>query len=158
MATDIVSENRLLQLHPKVRDKAIAAYRKAVRITPVGVHPFITQTLRTFKESDDLYAQGRSKPGKIVTNAPGGSSFHNYGLAIDFVLQVNGLPKWEVNADWMKVVKCFKDQGFAWGGDFKSIKYNPHFEMTSGYTWHQLLEKHNCSDYMAGKDSQYLRL
>jgi peptidoglycan L-alanyl-D-glutamate endopeptidase CwlK len=144
--TDVVSENRLMRLHPKVRDIALTAYREAVNITPVGVHPFITETLRTFKESDDLYAQGRTKPGQIVTNAKGGSSYHNYGMAIDFVNQVHGLPKWVVNENWMKVVGAFKKYGFVWGGDFKSIKDNPHFEMTFGYDWRDLLKL-----YKAGK-------
>lgn len=144
--TDIVSENRLMLLHPKVREAALTAYREAVNITPVGVHPFITETLRTFKESDDLYAQGRTKPGQIVTNAKGGSSYHNYGMAIDFVNQVHGLPKWIVDENWMKVVGAFKKHGFVWGGDFKSIKDSPHFEMTFGYDWRDLLKL-----YKAGK-------
>ena len=165
--TDVVSENRLMLLHPKVRDIALAAYREAVRITPKGVHPFITETLRSFERSNALYNQpwdGKDNDGdgKIdeadekVTNASAGQSFHNYGLAIDFVIQVNGLPEWKVNDNWMMVVKCFKERGFVWGGDFKSIKDNPHFEMTFGYTWRQLLEKYKCSDFIA--DTKYVRI
>ncbi|HEY8690567.1 MAG TPA: M15 family metallopeptidase [Chitinophagaceae bacterium] len=145
-----------MQLHPGVRDAALSAYREAVRITPVGVHPYITETLRSFDRSNELYAQSRTKPGKKVTNAPGGSSFHNYGLAIDFVIQVHGLPKWEVNDNWMKVVSAFKNHGFIWGGDFKSLKDYPHFEMTFGFTWRQLLAKYNKKDFMPG--TTYLKL
>ena len=67
------SIQRLNQLHPRVREIALQAYNEAVKATPVGVHPFITQTLRTFEESDSLYAQGRTAPGEIVTNAKGGN-------------------------------------------------------------------------------------
>lgn len=137
------SIKRLNELHPLIRQKALDAYAEAVRITPVGVHPFITQTLRTFAQSDALYAQGRSNPGKIVTNAKAGQSYHNYGLALDFVNQVNGKTPWIVDDNWMKVVKVFKKHGFVWGGDFKSIPDAPHFEMTLGYHWKDLLAKVN---------------
>ena len=153
---DIISENRLLMLHPKVRGKALIAYQKAVNITPAGVHPFITETLRSFERSNELYAQGRTKPGKKVTNAKAGASFHNYGLAIDFVIQVNGLPVWTVNENWLIVVKCFKEEGFAWGGDFKSIPDAPHFEMTLVYKWRELLAKYNNKDFIPG--TEYLNL
>ncbi|WP_305953442.1 M15 family metallopeptidase [Paenibacillus sp. P32E] len=46
----------------------------------------ITQGLRTIAEQDALYAQGRTKPGQIVTNARGRTSYHNFGLAVDFAL------------------------------------------------------------------------
>lgn len=145
-----VSIQRLNQLHPKIRQKALDAYNEAVRVTPQGVHPFITETYRSFERSDALYNQPWDKKdndgdGKIdeadekVTNAKGGSSYHNYGLAIDFVNQINGVAKWTVDANWMKVVNVFKKHGFVWGGDFKSIPDAPHFEMTLGYNWKQLL-------------------
>ena len=137
------SIDRINTMHPKVRQKALDAYKEAVKATPVGVHPFIDEGLRSFERSDALYAQGRTKPGNIVTNAKGGSSLHNYGLALDFHLQVNGKDVWPNNfradKNWMKVVEIFKKHGFTWGGDFKSIIDAPHFEMTFGYSVKQLL-------------------
>lgn len=147
---------RLQLLHPAIRDKAIDAYSEAVRATPPGVHPFITQTLRTFAESDALYAQGRTKPGSIVTNAKAGQSYHNYGLAIDFMMQINGKDSWAVDHNWMIVVNVFKQHGFTWGGDFKSILDQPHFEMTMGHNWRDLLVKYNAKDFITG--TQYVRL
>lgn len=47
---------------------------------------YLFMGLRMFEEQDELYAQGRTKPGNIVTNARGGDSWHNYGLAADYVL------------------------------------------------------------------------
>jgi peptidoglycan LD-endopeptidase CwlK len=134
---------RLHLLHPKVRDSGIIAYQEAVRKTPVGVHPCITETLRSFQRSDELYAQGRTKPGAIVSNSKGGQSYHNYGLAIDFVLEIDGKQSWKVDENWMKVVEIFKAHGWDWGGDFKSIKDYPHFEMRLGYNWRDLLIMHN---------------
>lgn len=45
-----------------------------------------------------LWAQGRTKPGKVVTNAKGGQSQHNFGLAVDFVAVVDGKLTWEPKA------------------------------------------------------------
>jgi peptidoglycan L-alanyl-D-glutamate endopeptidase CwlK len=116
------------------------------------------QGLRTIDEQNALYAQGRTKPGSIVTNAKGGSSFHNYGLAIDFAILTdkdgNGSFEdlsWDIKrdndkdgtADWLEVVKVFEAAGWSWGGKWSSIKDYPHLEKTFGYTWRQLLEKYN---------------
>lgn len=150
MSVDQVSLNRLQLLHPAVRQSAIDAYNEAVRRTPKNVHPFITETYRSFERSDELYAQGRTKPGQIVTNAKGGSSLHNYGLAIDFVLMVNGKQHWVVDDNWMKVVKCFEDEGWSWGGRFKTITDNPHFENRLGLTLAQIKAKHSKGDFIEG--------
>lgn len=145
------SLQRIALLHPAIRDKAKQAYLGAVKATPSLVHPYIDCGLRTFEESDRLYAQGRTAPGEIVTNAKAGQSFHNYGMAIDFHLQINGKDSWAVDHDWMTVVNIFKSHGFKWGGDFKgNFKDAPHFEMPLGYTWQQLLKKHNAGDFIPG--------
>ncbi len=156
MATDPKSIERLNQLHPAIRQAAIDAYTEACRVTPVGVHPFITEAYRSFERSDALYAQGRTKPGQIVTNAKGGDSMHNYSLAIDFVNLINGDMAWKVDANWMKVVAAFKKHGFTWGGDFRSIKDYPHFEKTNGNTLSQLKAKYKAKDFIPG--TNYIRL
>lgn len=56
---------------------------------------------RSVAEQNELHAQGRTKPGKIVTNAKGGESFHNFGIAADFAFDTDekafGLqPGWEL--------------------------------------------------------------
>ena len=129
-----------------------------MKSTPIGIHPFITQTYRSFAESDKLYAQGRTEPGAIVTNSRAGQSYHNYGLALDFCLQINGQLSWEVNNNWMIVVDCFKKTGFTWGGDFTgTFKDYPHLENKLGYNWRQLLAMHNVeSNFIA--NTIYLKL
>jgi peptidoglycan L-alanyl-D-glutamate endopeptidase CwlK len=108
---------------------------------------------RSPEEQDALYAQGRTKPGKIITNAKAWQSIHNYGLAFDIVLLLDkdGDGKFESVswdtmkdfdgdkiADWGKVVKYFKSKGWFWGGDWKSIPDTPHFQYDFGYTWQEL--------------------
>lgn len=117
-----------------------------------GVPIVITQGLRTIAEQDALYAQGRTKPGAIVTKAKGGYSFHNFGVAIDFALLMpdGKAVSWDMKrdgdrdgkADWYEVVEEAKALGFEWGGDWTSFRDYPHFQMTLGLT---------CAQYRAGK-------
>lgn len=148
---ETLSLDRLKLLHPAIRQDAIDAYLEAVQATPKGVHPYIVQTDRSFQESDDLYQQGRTKPGQIVSNAKAGQSIHNYKLALDFCLKINGKLVWDhKNPNWIIVVNCFKKRGFSSGGDFKGkFKDYPHLQKTP-LTWQQLLAKHNKNDYIEG--------
>ena len=158
---DAVSVPRVALLHPKVREEVTALIDKIEAGFPPNVKVRIVQGLRTKDEQDALYAQGRTKPGHIVTNAKFGQSFHCFGLAIDFAIMYdkdnNGsfeALSWDTNydfdkdgvKDWMKVVNAFKAKGWVWGGDFKSIQDDPHLERTFGYTWRQLLNKWNMGE------------
>ncbi len=166
---DKISEGRVALLHPSVRAEVKQLIEKAEEGFPPYMAVRIVQGLRTIKEQNDLYAQGRTKPGNIVTNAKGGSSFHNYGLAIDFAILTdkdgNGTFEdlsWDIKkdndkdgiADWLEVVKVFEAAGWSWGGKWASIKDYPHLEKTFGYTWRQLLEKHEKKDFVL----EYVRL
>lgn len=157
------SEQRVKLLHPKIRDEVKSLVEKAELSLPRDVAIAIPQGLRTIDEQDALYAQGRTKPGSIVTNARGGSSYHNYGLAFDFclVLDTNrdgvyDYTSWDIKkdndrdgiADWLEVVKVFENAGWEWGGKWSSIKDYPHLQKTFGYTWQQLLEKYNNRDFI----------
>lgn len=130
-------------LHPLIRAEVQALVNRINSDVLKGnVKMVVTQGLRTFSEQDALYNQIPK-----VTNAKGGQSIHNYGLAFDFCLADGGRTIWDTVKDfdgdkvpdWMEVVKVFKDAGYAWGGDFKSIVDKPHFEKTFGHTWQQLL-------------------
>lgn len=120
-----------------------------------GVEIRFTQGLRTFAEQDALYAQGRTKPGDIVTKARGGHSNHNYSLALDFVLMQGGYDMTADDdhdgvADWLEVVAVAKLFGFAWGGDWKKFKDNPHIEMTFGLDIQDLLDGKRPTDKQIG--------
>ncbi len=126
---DNISIQRITTLHPLVRDtftKFIDAAESELNITLR-----VTHALRTIAEQNALYAQGRTTAGKIVTNAKGGQSFHNYGLAIDVVEMINGKPNWEF--DFAKLKPIADRFGIVWGGTFKSIIDRPHFEISFGY-------------------------
>lgn len=140
MYGDKKSINRLMELDESIRQDALDAYEEACRITPKGIHPVIIEAYRSNERSDELYAQGRTKPGNIVTNAKGGSSYHNYRLAFDVALESNGKISWSVDDNYMKVVRVFKRYGFEWGGDWNFKDY-PHFQKTGGLTIAQLKAK-----------------
>lgn len=134
---DTITLERIKLLHPAVREEAGRIYADICAAMPAGVVCRFTHTLRTNAEQDALYAIGRTKPGKIVTNAKGGSSYHNYGLAIDFVLLVNGQVSWAVDKNWMAVIAIFESYGWESGHRWK-FKDSPHVQKTFGKTIAQL--------------------
>lgn len=131
------SEKKLVGLHPKV---AYYAQKVIEQAFSEGILVQITQGLRTIAEQQALYDQGRTKPGNIVTNAKPGTSYHNYGLAVDYVLLSDDgkTALWTVNTKWKRVAAIGKSYGFAWGGDWTSFKDYPHLEMSFGLTCTQL--------------------
>ena len=147
---DAITLERIKLLHPKLRDEVSELYHEICEALTGRAICRFTYTLRTFAEQNALYAQGRTKPGKIVTNARGGLSYHNYGQAIDIVLIINDKePSWDNKkdfdgdgkADWMEIVNIFKQYGWEWGGDWH-FKDSPHFQKTLGYSVRQLLALH----------------
>jgi peptidoglycan L-alanyl-D-glutamate endopeptidase CwlK len=152
-----LSIDKLKILHPLIRQDAIDAYLESVAKTPVGCHPYITETYRSFEKQAEYYAQGRTKPGAIITHAKPGQSYHQYYLALDFVLLIDGSESWIVDKNWLIVVDCFKKYGFEWGGDFPTNKEDyPHFEKRLGYIWEDLLILYNNKDFISG--TEYLNL
>lgn len=138
-------------LHPKFRPSAIQAWTEAQAAMPTNVQIIVIQGLRTFTESDALYAQGRTAPGDIVTNAAAGQSYHNYGLAFDFEMHTNSKPDYAVGPNWLKVVSIMEAHGMYWGGHFPNgFHDDPHFENRFGYNWRDLLSLHNTGKYITG--------
>ena len=131
-------------LHPTVRDMARRLLRDAAA---AGVPLTVTFTTRSLATQAALYAQGRTAPGRIVTNARPGYSFHNFGLAFDVVpAALLALPDWgdrephraATAALWARVGALGKAAGLGWGGDFVHLPDRPHFEWSGGLTLAQL--------------------
>jgi len=158
---DPVNQKFIDKLHPSIRTATMIAVTSAQAALTGRAQPRITFGLRTFEEQQALYDQGRTKPGQKVTNAKPGQSYHNYGLAIDVALLIDGKElSWDTGkdwdgdkqSDWMEVVAAFKKAGFAWGGDWRTFKDMPHFEMTFGHDWRELLAKHEAKDFIQGTE------
>lgn len=155
---DKITEQRIALLHPKVREEVKALIEQANKVTGNDITIRIVQGLRTIDEQNEIYAQGRTKPGPKVSNAKGGQSYHNYGLAIDFAFLIKGTGEvswderkdWDGDkvADWLEVVQIFVKAGWTWGGTFKSNPDAPHFEKTFGFNWRTLLAKYEAKDFI----------
>ncbi|MCE5322416.1 M15 family metallopeptidase [bacterium] len=101
-----------------------------------GIKVILTAGYRSIAEQNRLYAQGRTKPGKKVTNARGGNSWHNYGLAADYAFVINGKVTWD--GPWDLFGRTARSCGLEWGGNFKSIIDRPHLQWTQGKTLAQM--------------------
>lgn len=99
-----------------------------------GIDVAITSTYRSNEEQDALYAQGRTTPGNVITNAKGGQSMHQYKVALDFCPLTNGNFNWNDKTLFTKVGNIAKTCGFEWGGDWTSFLDLPHIQYTAGYT------------------------
>lgn len=130
---DKTSDQRIGGLHPKMQGPA-AAFVNDVE-AQLGIKLRVTAADRSIKDQNTLYNQGRTTPGKIVTRARGGHSYHNFGLAIDVVEIRNGRANW--NTNWSAIGRIGKSHGFQWGGDWQTPD-RPHFEMTFGLSTQQL--------------------
>jgi len=162
---DKITATRINQLHPKIRAEVTDIINRANNVISKRLTVRIVQGLRTIDEQNALYAKGRTTPGPRVTNAQGGSSYHNYGLAIDIAFLVDGKEiswdtkkDWDADgtADWLEVVLLFTKAGYTWGGLFKSIKDFPHFEKTYGLGWRQMKAKYDAKDFI--KNTQYINI
>lgn len=147
---DGVTLQRIQLLHPKLRQEVDKIYTEiTTALTGRAICRF-AYTLRTFKEQDELYAKGRTTAGAKVTNAKGGQSYHNYGLAIDIVLIIDGkIASWDIKADydkdgkseWQEIVSIFKKYGWDWGGEWKFVDA-PHFQKSFGKSIQELQALH----------------
>lgn len=140
LQVDERSEKNIKTLHPKIQDKAREFVIKANQyLGLVGQEVKIISGTRTYEEQDTLYAQGRTRPGDVVTNARGGYSNHNFSIAFDIGIFSNGKYLGESPA-YKELSTIGKALGFEWGGDWKSIKDFPHYEWPTGLTLAQMRE------------------
>ncbi len=119
---DPVTTERIASLAPHVQEPATIFINRVE--AELGIQLRVMSAHRSFEEQDALYEQGRTTPGKIVTNAQGGESHHNYGLAIDVVIMENGQPVWEPIPE--NVAQIAQELGFRWGAEWDDPA---HFQM-----------------------------
>lgn len=122
-----------------IRSKAILLLANCAK---VGLDVRIISTYRSIQEQDALYDKGRTVPGIIVTNAKGGSSWHNFGLAFDIGLFIDNkyigspsdlllVPPSQRNHEfailYTRVGVIGKSLKLQWGGDWMKFKDWGHF-------------------------------
>lgn len=137
MFTKRTLEN-LASLNKKARAKLepfVIAAQEAMAKRNVTIE--VISGLRSWQQQAALFAQGRTKPGRIVTKARPGSSWHNFGLAIDLGLFQAGVYLDEkkpalADALYTHLGNIAAEHGIEWAGNWKSFPEGPHFQVTFG--------------------------
>ena len=135
----MINSRSLSDLNPKV---AALCSEFINRCKAQGIDVIITSTYRDAECQDKLYAQGRTEPGKKVTNAKAGQSFHNWRVAFDFCPIVNGKAVWNDDALFTKCGEIGEGLGLEWAGRWKKFNEMPHLQFTGGLS---------LADFQAGK-------
>ena len=105
------------------------------RCKTAGLDVLITNTVRDKEYQEYLYAQGRTRPGSIVTNGRT-PTFHSdkVGCAFDFCENIKGHEYDDPNF-FKKAGMIAKEMGFSWGGDWKSFSDMPHIQWDNQGAW-----------------------
>jgi peptidoglycan L-alanyl-D-glutamate endopeptidase CwlK len=94
-----------------------------------GINAKVICGTRTYDEQDELYEQGRTKPGKVVTKAKGGQSWHNFGMAFDVgIFSSDGKKYYGESEAYQTVGKIGESLGLEWGGSWQGFVDEPHFQ------------------------------
>jgi len=138
------SERNIATLLPQVQPLARALIESAAAI---GIAIKVISGTRTYDEQNALFEQGRSKPGRIVTNARGGYSNHNFGIAFDIGVFEGGRYLGESPA-YKAVGAIGMKLGLEWGGNWKSIQDEPHFQLRPAWA-REMSERNMLSELRA---------
>jgi peptidoglycan L-alanyl-D-glutamate endopeptidase CwlK len=155
---DQISLTRIKTLHPKIRQEVLDLYTNANNQLGKGVRLRLSYTFRTHEEQDVLF-----KKRPKVTNAKGGQSIHNYGLAFDIVLLYDNdgdgkfeEASWDIKrdgdkdgiSDWLEVTKVFTSGGYTNGFITNGKKWDlPHFQKDFGLSWQKMKAKIDKGDF-----------
>jgi peptidoglycan L-alanyl-D-glutamate endopeptidase CwlK len=141
-----LNRRALAKLEPFVQAAEAAMAARGMRIEVIS-------GLRSWAAQAALYAQGRTKQGRIVTKARPGSSWHNYGLAIDLGL-FNSAGVYVDARHPALAEKLYRElgalavkHGVEWAGTWKSFPEGPHFQVTFGLTLGQARQRLVAANY-----------
>lgn len=155
-----MASREIRDLHPHLQvlyNKFHDRCRRDTWLLRAGVTILLTCTYRSGDEQNRLYAQGRSSPGRIVTNAKAGQSRHNATTpqgnpaseAFDIVPLRHGKPIWGTSGDgidndptddmtddleaWQRVGEHGKAVGLEWAGEWTRFREFPHFQLPKNW-------------------------
>ena len=133
--TDHLDPHRLVRLrgcHPDLKARVVTLI---ATLEQQGLDLVLTQGVRSVAQQQALFAQGRSKPGKIVTNCDGLVKVSNhqpkadgYGYAVDVAWRIDGVITWE--GPWYRLGVLAAEHGLVWGGSWLNFPDRPHLELT----------------------------
>jgi len=124
---------RVAGVHPDLIDRVD---RVLTAMAALGFPMGVTDGVRTIQRQQELYAQGRTKPGPIVTNADGVTKRSNHqphpdelGHAVDCAFIVDGKFSWDARLPWKAYGENAMAVGLKWGGDWANLHDLPHVEL-----------------------------
>lgn len=125
---DAISEARLAEVMPALAER-IRQLAQTLEAENIAIR--VVQGLRTWADQDKLYAIGRTLPGKVVTNAKGGESWHCYGCAVDVAPFDDGVPDWNASHPaWRRIVEVGVSLGLESGVSWHDL---PHFQLSGAF-------------------------
>lgn len=148
---EVIFDPRTERVLDSLDPKAVPMFREFLCLAKgtaasLGCDYVLISGNRTFEEQDALFAIGRTAPGEIVTRARGGYSNHNFKIACDagvFMGKIyldDGTAGQQLTAS--KVHKACSEHaaacGLEWGGSWKSIVDQPHYNVATGKSTAQL--------------------
>jgi peptidoglycan L-alanyl-D-glutamate endopeptidase CwlK len=150
MAIDERSARNIATLHSELQPLATKLIELAVA---KGINIKVISGLRSYEEQNELYAQGRTKPGKIVTKAKGGQSWHNFGTAFDIgVFSEDGKKYYGESKHYRTCGEIGESLGLEWGGSWKGFVDEPHFQLKLGLSISDLHKRKMAGlDVVSGK-------
>jgi peptidoglycan L-alanyl-D-glutamate endopeptidase CwlK len=135
---DIASQDRLKRVFPGLAQKI---YQLSTLLAAQDVYITVAQGLRTVEGQDALFAKGRDAMGNIinksqvVTNARGGHSWHNFGLAVDcYPIGKDKTIDWnQQHPQWKLMEQEGTSLGLTCGANWVRLVDAPHFQLTGRF-------------------------
>lgn len=137
----MIDSRDLNELAPAARKRAEAFFAASAadpQLRAQGITVIATSTYRDFDAQNAIYARGRTAPGKVVTNARAGDSWHNWRCAFDVLPLRCGKPVWGTSggdrAVWQRIGEIGEACGLEWAGRWTTFREMAHFQYTGGLT------------------------
>jgi peptidoglycan L-alanyl-D-glutamate endopeptidase CwlK len=134
---DATSEARLAAVHPKLAERVRSM---AEMLAQENITIRVVQGLRTYAEQGILYDKGRDADGnvvdksQVVTNAKPGTSWHNFGLAVDVAPFDGSISDWNAeHPAWKRIVTMGESCGLVSGAEWRTFPDLPHFQLTGQF-------------------------
>jgi peptidoglycan LD-endopeptidase CwlK len=132
------SERNIATLHPKAQE---AARQFLKRLQDAGINARIISGTRTYAEQNALYARGRTKPGPKVTNAKGGQSNHNFGIAWDIGIFTDRGEYLGESPLYDRAAEVGLVDELEWGGNWQSFQDKPHYQLATDFSISEVKER-----------------
>ena len=126
---DFRTEKHILSLSVYAQEEARLFMLRAY---DAGINLKIISGTRTYEEQNKLFRQGRyGNPGRRITNARGGRSNHNFGIAWDVAIFSQSGRYLTANTHYDELAEIVEAEGVEWGGNWNNFYDPSHYQVTT---------------------------